>query len=190
MDKMMAVRCTKCGSDEAGHDANASWDMARQEWALASTQDQHWCPNCGEVDHEFYELTGQELADAMHERRMCGPDELLASLRRLLKEDGPIAQLVIPGLIVEVQAIKAKLREYAATMAEQDELIDALALTLPYAESRAEDLAEAAGFGKEDKDAPGVDEAESVVGHAGRVLASYGKQSRLLERGQRAGGAA
>lgn len=197
MDKMMAVRCTKCGSDEAGHDANASWDMARQEWSLASTQDQHWCPNCGEVEHEFCELRGEELAEAMHERRMCGIDSLIHRIAEVTKEGGSIGVLALSEASSMAYAIRAKLAQFAATMAEHDKLVDALALTLPYAETRAADLLDAKlnsepeygpGF-IEDESCPGADEAASVVEHAGKVLASYGKESRLLERGQRAGGA-
>lgn len=187
--KMMGVRCIMCGSDEAGHDANASWDMARQEWALASTQDQHWCPNCGEVDHELYELRGEALADAMHERRMCGIDAVLAMMRAATFEAGAIGLLVMPELIEQMNAIRAKLAHFAAAMAEQDKLVDALALTMPYAESRRDDLLDAKLNGEEDKSCPGADEAASVIGFAEQVLAQHGRKSYLLARGQRAGGA-
>lgn len=183
--KMMGVRCTNCGSDEAGHDANASWDVDRQEWALASTQDQHWCPNCGEVEHEFYELRGQELADAMHDRRLAGVDDFIARLRRQFDECGAIGNLVLPDLIEQATAISNRLYQFAATMAQQDELIDALALTIPYAETRAEDLALTAEH--EDPDSPGHVEACSAVTYAERVLTQHGGTSYLLERGQRAG---
>lgn len=197
--KMMGRKCSHCGSTEVTHDALVRWNNAAQEWENSSTLDSNDCDACGNDNCVVeYELRGQELADAMHERRLCGADELLAILRGLLKDDGPVAQLVIPGMIADVQAIRVRLREYAATMAEQDKLVDALALTLPYAETRAADLLDAKlnnepeygpGF-IEDESCPGADEAASVVEYAGKVLAEHGTKSRLLERGERAGGAA
>lgn len=187
MVKMMGVRCTQCGSEEAGHDANASWDTARQEWTLASAQDQHWCPNCGEVEHEHYELRGQELADAMHARRLAGADEFIARLRHELNNGGAVGNLVLPELIEAACAIRSKLYQFAATMAEQDELVDALALTIPYAETRAEDLANLVDSEPESLDCPGHAEAASVTAYAERVLTQHGGKPYLLERGQRAG---
>jgi len=184
--KMMAMKCSHCGSTNVTHDALVRWSDAEQDWQNSSTLDGNDCDDCGnDKCVEKYELRGQELADAMHARRLAGVEDFIARLREQFKECGAIGNLVLPELIEQTTAIRNRLYQFAATMAQQDELIDALALTIPYAESRAEDLALASG--DEDKDLPGHVEAASAVTYAERVLIQHGGKSYLLERGQRAG---
>lgn len=195
--KMKGMKCSHCGSMNVGADLASEWDRVAQGWESCGDLDGWQCHDCGEEDCvEKYELHGQELAEVMQARRMCGIDKLLMHLVEVTKDDGAIGALVLSEASSMAYAIRAKLAMYAATMAEHDRLVDALALTLPYAETRAADLLDAKlnnepeygpGF-IEDENCPGADEAASVVEHAGRVLARYGKKSRLLERGQRAGG--
>lgn len=186
--KMEGRKCSHCGSTDVTHDALVRWSNAAQEWLISSTLDNSDCEDCGgETSVQSYELTGKELADAMHERRMCGVDAVLATMRAATFEAGAIGHLVMPELVEQMNAIRSKLAHFAAAMAEHDKLVDALALTLPYAETRAEDLAVVSGT--EDKDSPGYAEAASVIGFAEQVLAQHGGKSYLLARGQRAGGA-
>lgn len=196
--KMMGMKCGQCGSLNVGADLASTWSPAQQRWESAGDLDGRLCHDCGAdpCDVEEYELRGQELADAMHARRRAGVDEFIARLREQASECGPVGNLVLPELIRQAAAIQSQLYMLASTLAQQDELVDALALTLPYAESRAADLLDAKlnnepqygpGFA-EDESCPGADEAASVVEYAGKVLAEHGTESRLLERGQRAGG--
>lgn len=187
--KMMGMKCGHCGSTNVTHDALVRWSNAAQEWQNSSTLDNSDCDACGNHNCVVeYELRGRELADAMHARRLAGVQEFIARLREQLDECGAIGHLVMPELVEQMNAIRSKLSQFAATMAQQDELIDALALTLPYAETRAEDMAlEPKCNRPEDQDAPGADEAESVVAYAERVLTQHGGAAYLLERGQRAG---
>jgi hypothetical protein len=182
---MMGMKCRKCGSTEVGADLSSAWDAAEQVWDASGDLDARMCHECGDDELESYELRGKALADALHDRRVAGIEELMHGLQRALKEGGAIGHLVIPELIEQASAIRSKLYSYAATMAQYDELVDALALTIPYAETRAEDLALASST--EDKDAPGHVEAASAVTYAERVLIEHGAEPYLLERGQRAG---
>lgn len=188
--KMISMKCGHCGSLNVGADLASTWNPAQQRWESAGDLDGRLCHDCGadpcEIDE--YELRGQELADARHARRRAGVDEFIARLREQASECGPVGNLVLPELIRQAAAIQSQLYMLASTLAQQDELVDALALTLPYAETRAEDLAlEPKCNQPEDEDAPGADEAESVVAYAERVLTQHGGAAYLLERGQRAG---
>lgn len=189
MKKLMGMKCSHCGSTLVGADLASEWSTARQQWEAVGDLDGRVCHDCGvdPVEVEAFELRGQERADAMHARRLAGIEDFVGQLRTVLTEGGAIAHLVLPELIEQASAIRSKLHQYAATMAQQDELIDALALTIPYAESRAEDLERSRLGGDEDETCPGGWEATSVVVYAERVLIQHGGEPYLLERGQRAG---
>lgn len=46
----MRYVCPKCGGDDCGRDATASWDVQAQAFVLGTIYDQGWCNECGDVD--------------------------------------------------------------------------------------------------------------------------------------------
>ena len=45
-NKKIRPLCKYCGSSNVTRDAEASWDVHKQEWVLAAVQDQAYCPEC------------------------------------------------------------------------------------------------------------------------------------------------
>jgi len=44
--KRIKYVCTTCGSEDVHLDANAEWDIEKQEWILCATFDTSYCNNC------------------------------------------------------------------------------------------------------------------------------------------------
>jgi len=48
MPKKIKIVCSECGSDDVRRDANASWNIEKQEWELCAVYDNGTCEACGE----------------------------------------------------------------------------------------------------------------------------------------------
>lgn len=62
---MFKLVCPKCGGEEVGYEATASWDKANQRLELGSHYDSSWCNVCGDVEVKKVPLTDDERAEAL-----------------------------------------------------------------------------------------------------------------------------
>ena len=62
--QLVSYVCPKCGGDDCGRDATASWDVQAQAFVLGTIYDQGWCNQCGDVDLVEVKMT-DEVADLL-----------------------------------------------------------------------------------------------------------------------------
>ncbi len=53
----LAYRCSICGSEECGNDANAGWDVVTQSSVLLGEFENQWCNTCGDVRLDEFTIT-------------------------------------------------------------------------------------------------------------------------------------
>ena len=65
----LAYRCSICGSEECGNDANAGWDVVTQTSVLVGVFDNAWCGECGDVKLEEFTITDPEWIAVIDQQR-------------------------------------------------------------------------------------------------------------------------
>lgn len=115
----LTYRCSHCGSDRCGNDANAGWDVVTQQSVLLGEFDNQWCNDCGDVTLEEYtitdpgEIAGIDAARVLLRAEKAGPqllDAARSALHLLDHRTGVIAS-------AHLDAARAKLAD-AIAMAE------------------------------------------------------------------------
>jgi hypothetical protein len=127
--KLQAVRCPSCGGKECGWDAYSAFNPVTQDTELGGEYDNGWCNDCGDVDPEFYEPVGDELAEL--QKKMAeykARERLIAAAPDLREALADFIDLIPPALRelyldpANMSRAAATFRKAVAALAKADEV--------------------------------------------------------------------